>query len=198
MVLVPVEDLKNLGMKFSSKAITFGKRAGLELPTIKAYLFSRYVGSPTHWFPDEYAVLDEVPMNQIVDDKLDLEWAKEWMAKWPTQSQTFKDTGVRFSYSFSGNSKQCKKKLKAFIKNWDEIFHRFNRGLPTPLPAKMEIIDQATDLYLAERKANNWEYTRKNHLFIEHEEKGSLLEDYCVRILEGDKVFKPRKGRMTI
>ena len=169
----------------------------MELPTIKAYLFSRYVGSPTHWFPDEYAILDEVPMNMIVDEKLDPEWVKHWMAKWPTQSDVFKQTGVRYPYSFSGNSKQVRKKLKDFIRDFDERFSRYVQE-PTAIKDKAETIDKATDLYLAERKAAGWEFTRKNHLFIEHESKGSLLEDYCVRVLEGDGEAPKKKRSFQI
>lgn len=182
-------------MKFSSKAINFGKKNGLELPTIKAYLFSRYVGSPTHWFPSEYEVLDEVPLNMIADDKVDQDWLKAWIKKWPTMSE-LESKGYQLRYSLSGNKPQCNRKMKRFIKEFDELTR--NDGLPTPLPDKMKIIDQATDLYLEEKEADGWAYTRKNHLFIEHQDKGSLLEDYCMRIMDGEEPKAKRRVGMRI
>jgi hypothetical protein len=48
-----------------------------------------------------------------------------------------------------------------------------------------EIIIKATKLYLKEQEKNKWAFTKKNVKFI-YDENGSMLENYCERIIDGD------------
>jgi hypothetical protein len=90
------------------------------------------------------------------------DWMDEWLKLWPT------NLASKIGYSVSGNSVACKTKLKEFISK----FPMFNQ----------DIIIAATKLYLKEQSIRHYEFTKKNSKFIKDRD-GSVLEDYCNRIL---------------
>lgn len=47
-----------------------------------------------------------------------------------------------------------------------------------------EVIFAATNQYLAEQEAKNWEYTKQSTYFINKLGQPSVLEEYCNKILE--------------
>lgn len=106
-------------------------------------------------------------------------WLKRWLALWPQQKQTGLD------YAVSGNSKTCDRKMRSFIKT----FHGIHPNLADKkewTPEKvMDAIYKCTEVYLSARKAANWEMTMKNSNFIQHMEKGSMLESYVVLFADG-------------
>jgi hypothetical protein len=105
---------------------------------------------------------------------------KKWLNLWPTQSVT------GLGYAVSGNSKVCTRKMRTFIKD----IHNMGQGLFEDrkqwTPEKvMEAIYQSTVVYLDARRNNNWDMTMKNSNFINHQEKGSMLESYMILYAQG-------------
>lgn len=94
------------------------------------------------------------------------EWFEEWLKLFPTNLSKI------IGYSVSGNSVECKKRMNKFMR----IHKNF-----TP-----KIIIDATKMYLKEKRSNGWEFTKKNSKFIADKD-GSVLEDYCQRIIDGTK-----------
>lgn len=159
-------------MNFSSKAKAFIRRLtkqGLESGICYTYLFARVHGHPTHYFPPEYDVLEEVPKADILNEKIDSEWVKEWIKLWP------KPGVAGLDYPVSGNYPNVMKKFNKFFKEWDERLPEFKDLLHED---KLELVETATRMYLEQQKERNWEYTQKNHNFIIHDTKGSTLESW--------------------
>lgn len=155
----------------SSKARSFVRRAanktGISTQIGELYLIARAKGfqEAMYLFPDEYAVLDEIPLQYIQHEKLDPAWVTDWIDMWPKPS----DTGL--TYSVSGNAPEVKKRFRMFFKEWSA------RDLPdVPWDKKLELVVEATEKYLQERELEDWAYTKKNHKFIK-DNNGSALAD---------------------
>lgn len=137
----------------------------------KTYLFALYHDYPTHYFPFQL----DFPKTQIVKETLDKAWVKQWVAKWPKQSET------GLPYSISGNFQQCLKRFQTYFTQDRPFMSDENR---------FELIDRATDAYIERLRNRGFEYAKKNLKFI-YDEHGSTLEG------EIEKLFsEPEKKRL--
>lgn len=115
------------------------------------------------------------------------QWVKLWVSKWPSPKET------NLSYSVSGNLKTCTKKMKAFVKSFHVNLDVSKEDYGDA--QIMAVIDKATDSYLAQQRMARWERTMKNSNFIDHQEKGSLLETFCWREIHGARKPLPKTTR---
>ena len=94
------------------------------------------------------------------------EWIDDWLLLFP------KGMNKIIGYDIHGNKTECLNRMSKFRK---EHFEKYNS----------EIIIKATKLYLKEQEKNKWAFTKKNVKFI-YDENGSMLENYCERIIDED------------
>ncbi len=94
------------------------------------------------------------------------EWIDKWLALFP------KGMSKKLGYDIHGNKSECLNRMSKFRR---DNFDKYNS----------EIIILATKLYLKEQERNKWAFTKKNVKFI-YDENGSMLENYCERIVDGD------------
>lgn len=97
-----------------------------------------------------------------------LEWLNEWLDLFP------KGLNKIIGYDVHGNKNECHKRMSKFRKDNFEIYNK-------------DIIIKATKLYLNEREKERWQYCKKNVKFI-YDENGSMLENYCDRIIRNDYI----------
>lgn len=95
-----------------------------------------------------------------------IEWIDDWLALFP------KGMNKKLGYDIHGNKSECINRMSKFRR---DNFDKYNS----------ETIILATKLYLKEQERNKWAFTKKNVKFI-YDENGSMLENYCDRIVEGD------------
>jgi hypothetical protein len=95
-----------------------------------------------------------------------IEWIDNWLALFP------KGMSKKLGYDIHGNKAECINRMSKFRR---DNFDKYNS----------EIIILATKLYLKEQERNKWAFTKKNVKFI-YDENGSMLENYCERIIDGD------------
>lgn len=95
-----------------------------------------------------------------------IEWIDKWLALFP------KGMNKKLGYDIHGNKSECLNRMSKFRR---DNFDKYNS----------ETIILATKLYLKEQERNKWAFTKKNVKFI-YDENGSMLENYCDRIVEGD------------
>jgi len=93
-------------------------------------------------------------------------WIDEWLPLFP------KGLNKVIGYDIHGNRSECIKRMSKFRK---DNYEEFNK----------ETIIKATKLYLKEREKERWQFSKKNCKFI-YDENGSMLDNYCNRIIEGD------------
>lgn len=77
-----------------------------------------------------------------------------------------------FPATYRGDKRGCTIKMKKFIK-----LHKYNKQL---------ILD-STELYLSEKKKENYAFLTQAHYFIE-KNQSSMLASYCERIISGEQV----------
>ena len=94
------------------------------------------------------------------------EWIDKWLTLFP------KGMSKKLGYDIHGNKSECLNRMSKFRR---DNFDKYNS----------EIIILATKLYLKEQERNKWAFTKKNVKFI-YDENGSMLENYCERIIDGD------------
>jgi len=94
------------------------------------------------------------------------EWIDKWLALFP------KGMSKKLGYDIHGNKSECLNRMSKFRR---DNFDKYNS----------ETIILATKLYLKEQERNKWAFTKKNVKFI-YDENGSMLENYCERIVDGD------------
>ena len=104
--------------------------------------------------------LEKVAKVEIVD------WIDDWLALFP------KGFSKILGYDIHGNKSECLNRMSKFRR---DNFDKYNS----------ETIILATKLYLKEQERNKWAFTKKNVKFI-YDENGSMLENYCERIVDGD------------
>jgi hypothetical protein len=104
--------------------------------------------------------LEKVAKVEIID------WIDDWLALFP------KGMNKKLGYDIHGNRAECINRMSKFRR---DNFDRYNK----------DTIIKATKLYLKEQERNKWAFTKKNVKFI-YDENGSMLENYCDRIVEGD------------
>lgn len=95
-----------------------------------------------------------------------IEWIDKWLALFP------KGMNKKLGYDIHGNKSECINRMSKFRR---DNFDKYNS----------ETIILATKLYLKEQERNKWAFTKKNVKFI-YDENGSMLENYCERIVDGD------------
>lgn len=95
-----------------------------------------------------------------------IEWIDDWLALFP------KGMNKKLGYDIHGNKSECINRMSKFRR---DNFDKYNS----------ETIILATKLYLKEQERNKWAFTKKNVKFI-FDENGSMLENYCERIVDGD------------
>lgn len=95
-----------------------------------------------------------------------IEWIDKWLALFP------KGMSKKLGYDIHGNKSECLNRMSKFRR---DNFDKYNS----------ETIILATKLYLKEQERNKWAFTKKNVKFI-YDENGSMLENYCERIVDGD------------
>lgn len=95
-----------------------------------------------------------------------LDWLNEWLELFP------KGLNKLIGYDVHGNKNECHKRMSKFRKDNYELYNK-------------DIIIKATKLYLNERQKDKWQFCKKNVKFI-YDENGSMLENYCDRIIRGD------------
>lgn len=95
-----------------------------------------------------------------------IEWIDKWLTLFP------KGMSKKLGYDIHGNKSECLNRMSKFRR---DNFDKYNS----------EIIILATKLYLKEQERNKWAFTKKNVKFI-YDENGSMLENYCERIVDGD------------
>lgn len=95
-----------------------------------------------------------------------IEWIDDWLALFP------KGMNKKLGYDIHGNKSECINRMSKFRR---DNFDKYNS----------ETIILATKLYLKEQERNKWAFTKKNVKFI-YDENGSMLENYCERIVDGD------------
>lgn len=95
-----------------------------------------------------------------------IEWIDDWLALFP------KGMSKKLGYDIHGNKAECINRMSKFRR---DNFDKYNS----------ETIILATKLYLKEQERNKWAFTKKNVKFI-YDENGSMLENYCERIVDGD------------
>lgn len=95
-----------------------------------------------------------------------IQWIDEWLILFP------KGLNKIIGYDIHGNRTEC---LNRMIRFRRDNFERFNK----------ETIIKATKLYLKEKERERWQYSKKNVKFI-YDENGSMLDNYCERIIEND------------
>lgn len=95
-----------------------------------------------------------------------LEWINDWLELFP------KGLNKTLGYDVHGNKNECHKRMSKFRKDNFELYNK-------------DIIMKATKLYLNEREKEKWQFCKKNVKFI-YDENGSMLENYCDRIVRGD------------
>ena len=99
--------------------------------------------------------------------KLDvISWIDEWLILFP------KGLNKIIGYDVHGNKTECTNRMSKFRR---DNFEKFNK----------DTIIKATKLYLKERERERWQFTKKNVKFI-YDENGSMLDNYCERIIDGD------------
>lgn len=91
----------------------------------------------------------------------------EWHALFP------KGTEVSTSGYLRGKPKDCVNKMVKFCKE-------------NPNYTK-DTIFAATNMYLAEKKSVGYSYLSRPYYFIHKLERGSMLEEYCEKVLAGAK-----------
>lgn len=149
-------------MKFSSRARKIIK-ASVNPGITSTYLFAVANGFETDFFPPDFQI--DIPKSHITVDTVDEEYIREWVKQWPSPSFVRKDGGF-LNYSISGNLPECRKRMAKFLKFWDEYV--------TSSQDPYDLISQATEKYLEQQRANNWEFTKKNFKFI-LDSDGSVL-----------------------
>lgn len=95
-----------------------------------------------------------------------IEWIDDWLALFP------KGMNKKLGYDIHGNKSECINRMSKFRR---DNFDKYNS----------ETIILATKLYLKEQERNKWAFTKKNVKFI-YDENGSMLENYCDKIVEED------------
>lgn len=95
-----------------------------------------------------------------------VQWIDEWLSLFP------KGLNKIIGYDIHGNRTECINRMSKFRR---DNFDRFNK----------DTIIKATKLYLKERERERWQYSKKNVKFI-YDENGSMLDNYCERIIEND------------
>lgn len=94
------------------------------------------------------------------------EWIDEWCNLYPSD--------VEFNgHKLKSKPKECLNKMLKFCKD-------------NPLYTK-DVIFAATQRYVEEKKAVNWEYMKQSTYFISKMGQPSLLENYCEKIVSGVK-----------
>ncbi len=89
------------------------------------------------------------------------------------------ETGL--SYSVTGNTDQCKVRMKKFIKEFNKLFN-----LKYTQAEIFNVILIATQDYLNEKRALGWGFTKKNVKFI-YDENGSELENRVRSVLNNER-----------
>ena len=95
-----------------------------------------------------------------------IEWIDTWLVLFP------KGMSKKLGYDIHGNKSECLNRMSKFRR---DNFDKYNS----------ETIILATKLYLKEQERNKWAFTKKNVKFI-YDENGSMLENYCERIVDED------------
>jgi hypothetical protein len=124
--------------------------------------------------------------------KLDItDWYNEWLALWPTKGDILAQTGQRLTYSPRVTAPDGIKRMKRFLQ---ELFNGFCPSYKhLSLEERLDVIFEATDNYLKERKADNWKFIKKSTKFIFQIEEGtreSILGEY----IEGKNEKKKRSN----
>lgn len=132
------------------------------LPTFNIPLFEGQINisSPT------LAISDKDIIDFVVNKYIPL---------FPTQSET------NLPYPISGNTDQCKLRMKKFVKEFNNLFK-----LKYTQAEIFGIILKATTDYLGEKKALGWGFTKKNVKFI-YDDNGSELENRIKAILNNER-----------
>ena len=104
--------------------------------------------------------LEKVAKVEIID------WIDDWLSLFP------KGMNKKLGYDIHGNRAECINRMSKFRR---DNFDRYNK----------DTIIKATKIYLREQEKNKWTFTKKNVKFI-YDENGSMLENYCERIIDGD------------
>lgn len=99
----------------------------------------------------------------------------KYIPLFPTQSET------NLPYPISGNTDQCKLRMKKFVKEFNNLFK-----LKYTQAEIFGIILKATTDYLGEKKALGWGFTKKNVKFI-YDDNGSELENRIKAILNNER-----------
>jgi|688.fasta_scaffold401225_4 hypothetical protein len=92
------------------------------------------------------------------------EWIDKWLDLWPTLI-------TPQNYRISGNKTEVINRMNKFIKEYDY---------------SPDVIFEATKKYLNRKKAENYNFTKKNTKFIKDTD-GSILEQECNAIINGEK-----------
>lgn len=109
------------------------------------------------------------------------------------------------------------KEIELWIKDWVDLFPTgklvptdgYLKGTPNDSVKKMQkfckeykaytkdIIFAATKMYLATKKAVGYAYLTRPYYFIHKQEKGSMLAEYCQRIVDGEQMVQPAELNKT-
>lgn len=94
------------------------------------------------------------------------DWIEEWLELWPADKEFN-------GYKFKSKAKDCVNKMVKFCKD-------------NPAYTK-EVIFAATQMYLKQQEQKNWEYTKQATYFISKLGEPSVLEAFCIKIINGQK-----------
>lgn len=144
-------------------------------------MYARGSGFPTFYFPSEYEdELGFIPVGEILKERLDPQWIKDWLKLWPSLGQIRK-VNRSLEYSISGNGPDCRKRMVVFVK---EFCERLEVEECT-LGYKLDVIWKATEAYLSHLEDTQYKFAKKNVKFIK-DTNGSVLEDWCRRIINDE------------
>lgn len=114
---------------------------------------------------DLYALENSGPRRSAQVERVE-DWFDLWMDQWPRGIKS----GGKLIRS---DKKACLEKMKKFVRDYG-----FASGT----------IIQATDKYLVQQAAKNWEYTKCATYFIHKQGEGSELAAWCDQLLNKDKI----------
>ena len=136
-------------------------------------------------FKTPFYVIPE-PTEIISGGEVEMWFNKVWEPLWP-------DTIMTNGHPIKSlPSSKVRNKMIKFVAKFNS-----NVGIApgTKVPNKLDIIIDATKLYLYEQESKDWAFTMKNTNFIMHKEKGSLLATFCKRVMGGAKPLRHNFSR---
>lgn len=146
--------------------------SGLDPGLCKLYLYAVKNSISTEFFPPEFEKAfsdDHQEEGEYAFDETRFEaFMVKWLDLWPKKEET------GLEYHISGNGPECRKRMRAFIKNYKQRFGERQKFLYICIR-----VYEATKEYL-ESKKMDYSFTKKNVKFIQDND-GSVLEQWMIK-----------------